>query len=157
MTSPPPALDPAFLASQRARLIALRTDLSRSMDHDAEEARQVLSADQDHANEIEDRAQGLTIAENDRILSSQLAPQRSALDRALAKLDEGTYGFSDVSGAPIPIGRLEAFPQALTNISEEPEPCSGTQLALGVHDIVGSISAREPPFDCPSDTGTSGR
>lgn len=90
MTIPPPALDPSFLASQRARLVALRTDLSRSMDRDAEEAKQVLSADQDQANEIEDRAQGLAIAENDRTLLIQLARQRSALDRALAKLDEGT-------------------------------------------------------------------
>ena len=122
MTTPPPLLDPAFLAGQRARLVALRTDLSRSMDRNADEARQLLSADQDHANEIEDRAQDLTIAENDRILSSQLAAQRSAMDRALAKLDEGTYGFSDVSGAPIPIARLQAFPQARRTISEEPKP-----------------------------------
>ena len=52
-------------------------------------------------------------AENDRILSSQLGPQLIAIDRALAKLDEGTYGFSDVSGLPIPIARLQACPQAL--------------------------------------------
>ena len=125
MTTPPLALDPAFLASQRARLIALRTDLSRSMDRDAEEARQVLSADQDHANEIEDRAQDLAIAENDRILSSQLGSQLTAIDRALAKLDEGTYGFSDVSGLPIPIARLQARPQALVTMLEEPETSTG--------------------------------
>ena len=35
MTTPQPALDPSFLASQRKRLVALRTDLSRSMDRDA--------------------------------------------------------------------------------------------------------------------------
>jgi DnaK suppressor protein len=132
MTTPPTALDLSFLASQRARLVALRADLSRSMDRDAEEVRQVLSADQDHANEIEDRAQDLAIAENDRLLSSQLALQRSEIDRALAKLDEGTYGFSDVSGAPIEIARLEAFPQALTTISEEPEPHSGAHVVLEV-------------------------
>ena len=125
MTTPQPALDPSFLASQRKRLVALRTDLSRSMDRDAEEARQVLSADQDHANEIEDRAQDLAIAENDRILSSQLGSQLTAIDRALAKLDEGTYGFSDVSGLPIPIARLQARPQALVTMLEEPETSTG--------------------------------
>jgi hypothetical protein len=36
MTTPPPTIDASFLASQRARLVALRTDLSRSMDRDAE-------------------------------------------------------------------------------------------------------------------------
>lgn len=132
MTTSPPVLDPSFLAIQRARLVALRSDLSSTMHRDAEEARQVLSADQDHANETEDRAQDLAIAENDRILSSQLGPQLIAIDRALAKLDEGTYGFSDVSGLPIPIARLQAFPQALRTISEEPGPYSRSHVALEI-------------------------
>ncbi len=34
------------------------------------------------------------------------------IDRALAKLDEGTYGTCDVCGEPIPAGRLEALPWA---------------------------------------------
>ena len=34
------------------------------------------------------------------------------VDRALAKLDEGTYGTCDVCGQPIPEGRLEALPWA---------------------------------------------
>jgi DnaK suppressor protein len=122
MTAPAPVLEPSFLAIQRTRLVALRTDLSRSMDRNAEEARQVLSAGQGHANETEDHAQDLAIAENSRMLSSQLGQQRIAIDRALAKLDEGTYGFSDVSGLPISIARLQAFPQALRTMSEEPEP-----------------------------------
>ena len=125
MPTPQPALDPSFLASQRKRLVALRTDLSRSMDRDAEEARQVLSADQDHANEIEDLAQDLAITDNDRSLSSQLGPQLITIDRALAKLDEGTYGFSDVSGLPISIERLQACPQALGTMSEEQGPSTG--------------------------------
>lgn len=125
MTAPARVLETAFLVSQRARLLALRTDLSRMTQNDAEEARLVLSADQDHANESEDRAQDLTIAENDQMLSNELAQQRGAIDRALVKLDEGTYGISDVSGLPIPLERLQAFPQAVTRISEEPEPSNG--------------------------------
>ena len=34
------------------------------------------------------------------------------VDRALAKVDEGTYGTCDVCGDPIPEGRLEALPWA---------------------------------------------
>jgi len=118
-------LEASVLAIQRARLIALRTDLVRTMDSAAEEAKQVLAANQGHANEIEDQAQDLAIAENDRLLSSQLARQRIAIDRALAKLDEGTYGFSDFSGLPISIARLQALPQALRTVSEEPAPDGG--------------------------------
>jgi len=34
------------------------------------------------------------------------------VDRALAKLDEGSYGTCDVCGEPIAEGRLEALPWA---------------------------------------------
>jgi DnaK suppressor protein len=117
-----PPLQPSFLTSQRARLVALRTDLSRSMNGDAVEVRQVAGAEQGQASEFEDRAQDQTLTENDQLLSGQLGRERTAIDRALAKLDEGTYGFSDVSGLPIPIDRLKAFPQAVLTASEEPAP-----------------------------------
>ena len=41
------------------------------------------------------------------------------IERALAKIDEGTYGLSDESGDPIPKARLEASPEALLTIAEE--------------------------------------
>lgn len=40
--------------------------------------------------------------------------------RALARIDAGTYGVSEVSGKPIPIERLEAIPYAATLVDEEP-------------------------------------
>ena len=42
------------------------------------------------------------------------------IDRALQRLDEGTYGVSEVSGKPIPKDRLEAVPYATTLIGEQP-------------------------------------
>lgn len=42
------------------------------------------------------------------------------IDRALRRLDEGTYGVSEVSGKPIPVERLEAVPFATTLVDEEP-------------------------------------
>ena len=42
-----------------------------------------------------------------------------AIDRALAKIDEGTYGLSDMSGKPIPKARLEATPEAVLKVEEE--------------------------------------
>jgi hypothetical protein len=52
-----------------------------------------------------------------------------AIDRALAKIDEGTYGLSDVSGDPIPRARLEAMPEAVLTVQEEEarELCASVQ------------------------------
>jgi len=42
------------------------------------------------------------------------------IDRALQRIEEGTYGISEVSGKPIPIERLEAVPYATTLVDEQP-------------------------------------
>jgi DnaK suppressor protein len=42
------------------------------------------------------------------------------VQRALERIDAGTYGESEVSGKPIPIERLEAVPYASTLVNEEP-------------------------------------
>jgi DnaK suppressor protein len=43
------------------------------------------------------------------------------IQRALSRLDDGTYGVSEFSGKPIPKGRLEAVPYA-TTLVDEPLP-----------------------------------
>jgi RNA polymerase-binding protein DksA len=42
------------------------------------------------------------------------------IDRALRRIEEGTYGISEVSGKPIPVERLEAVPWATTLVDEQP-------------------------------------
>jgi DnaK suppressor protein len=49
----------------------------------------------------------------------QLRTDLAALERAEARLEEGTYGLSVQSGEPIPDGRLEAFPTAERTVEEE--------------------------------------
>jgi len=41
------------------------------------------------------------------------------VNRALAKITEGSYGLSDLSGQPIPRERLEAVPEAIFTLAEE--------------------------------------
>lgn len=41
------------------------------------------------------------------------------IDRALEKIDEGTYGVCDVSGDEIPIKRLEAVPYATMTVAAQ--------------------------------------
>jgi DnaK suppressor protein len=40
------------------------------------------------------------------------------IDRALEKIDAGTYGQSDIDGRPIPEDRLEAMPWAVTTVDQ---------------------------------------
>jgi len=49
----------------------------------------------------------------------QLQRDLVALERAEARLADGTYGLSVESGEPIPDGRLEALPTAERTVDEE--------------------------------------
>lgn len=46
------------------------------------------------------------------------------IERALERIEEGTYGMSEVSGKPIPLERLEAVPYATTLVDEQPPELS---------------------------------
>ncbi len=50
---------------------------------------------------------------------ADLAEQLAALERAEARLAEGTYGVSVDSGKPIPDARLEALPTAERTVEEQ--------------------------------------
>jgi DnaK suppressor protein len=65
-----------------------------------------------------DQAQELEQAETDEGLRQDLERTLEAIDRAEARLEEGTYGVSVVSGEPIPDERLEALPWADRKVDE---------------------------------------
>jgi DnaK suppressor protein len=54
------------------------------------------------------------------ILTEGERAQLAQVNRALAKLADGSYGLSDVTGEPIPVARLEALPWATTNVEDAP-------------------------------------
>jgi DnaK suppressor protein len=57
--------------------------------------------------------------------AADLQNQLAAVERAEARLAEGTYGLSVESGEPIPDGRLEALPTAERTVAEEERLGSG--------------------------------
>lgn len=57
--------------------------------------------------------------EYDQGRREDLERELAALERAEARLEEGTYGLSVESGKPIPEGRLEARPTAERTVEEE--------------------------------------
>jgi DnaK suppressor protein len=73
-------------------------------------------ADQD---EPADKASELYADELDEGMSDDLREALSAVERAEARIEQGTYGLSVESGRPIPDDRLEAFPTAERTVEEQ--------------------------------------
>ena len=59
-----------------------------------------------------------TEEEDDGDVADQLRERLAAIDRALARIEAGTYGRSVLSGKPIPEARLEADPAAELTVEE---------------------------------------
>ncbi|MDB6087945.1 MAG: TraR/DksA family transcriptional regulator [Gammaproteobacteria bacterium] len=119
MSSTGPELDTAFIEKQRQRLLELRESLqSAAKDAQSDEAA-LNSESSDRPREHEDEAQRLTLLELDGTLAARDLARAGRVDRALKKIEEGTYGFSDLSGEPIPRERLEAVPESIYTAAEQ--------------------------------------
>ena len=106
------------LADRRAQLLELRSRVLGAaqdiVDGDVDDG-ELSSAggDQhlaDHASEMVDREVVESLEENAEELVRDI-------DRALAKIDEGTYGTCERCGQPIPEERLDAVPYATLCLS----------------------------------------
>jgi len=114
-----PRFDKAFLEGKRRQLIELRDQLQKIADTDEAEEAAIKNESGSQAREYEDDAQKLAMLETDGNLVSQDVDRLARVERALHKIDEGTYGFSDVSGQPVPDARLEAMPDAINTVQEQ--------------------------------------
>ena len=105
-------MDPA---RARELLQAERARIERSLGHAAHEDDAEPGDDEDPGNLASDLYQD----ELDEGLREDLQAQLAAVERAEARLAAGTYGFSVLSGEPIPDARLEARPTAELTVEEE--------------------------------------
>jgi len=119
MTPQGSRLDQAFLARQKRRLSELRQQILAVRRGEESEEASANAETRDQAREYEDDAQKLTALELEGNLAAADDARLSNIERALQKIDDGTYGLSDASGAPIPIERLEATPEALYTLAEQ--------------------------------------
>lgn len=119
MKTPESGLDVAFVETQRQELLRLRANLVAAVRATESDEAEVKSGRSDGALELEDDAQGLDALERDGNLFVRSVERLGQVDRALKKIEEGTYGLSDITGKPIPRERLQAVPEALWTLSEE--------------------------------------
>jgi DnaK suppressor protein len=99
-----------LLRAERARLQGLLSDTG--------EAQQLDRAAERETGSGADGAQPLAAEGLDDAFAAGQRERLVALDRAEARLDEGTYGRSIRSGLPIPDERLEADPAAELTVEE---------------------------------------
>ena len=112
-------LNPDDLNRLRERLERERAE---TLAH-VEARRREIEATAPPEDEIEDEADEAK-AETDReplLAEGELDLDTLArIERALERINKGTYGVSEVSGRPIPLERLEAVPYATTLVDEQP-------------------------------------
>lgn len=100
----------ALLQAERAEVVTLLRE--------TEEAARLDDQAPDSPTDYGDAALPLTQVANDEAVAAQLRDRLSAIDRALARLEDGSYGRSVLSGKPIPDQRLEADPAAELTVEE---------------------------------------
>jgi DnaK suppressor protein len=102
----------ALLEAERAEV----QDLLKDTEAEGNQARQ--GEVDSESGDIEDAALSLTEEGQDDAIAESLRDRLDAIDRALHRLDDGSYGRSVHSGEPIPDERLEADPAAELTIEE---------------------------------------
>jgi RNA polymerase-binding transcription factor DksA len=115
--------DYEFLSEQRRFLLAERARYVGHAERFEAEA-DALARDREPGDvQFDDESgEGDSIAverERDLALSAQARQAVEEIDAALARMKEGTYGLSLVSGLPIPKERLEAIPEASLRVEEK--------------------------------------
>jgi DnaK suppressor protein len=105
-----PRWDVRFLGRQRYKLEAHRDTLMREL------AR--LEDQEERAGDGWEAPPGgdgveLLVRGAEAMLKRKLDQRLRDVERALEKLDEGTYGMCDATGQPIPVERLESVPETI--------------------------------------------
>jgi DnaK suppressor protein len=113
-------LDKEFVERQRQRLEELRTELVRMVEGLEEDQRFRAEEEEDFTeHDAGDRSQSLFTREMDATVEQTMQRRLQSVDRALQKVEEGTYGLCDDTGEPIPRGRLEAVPEAIYTVEAQ--------------------------------------
>ena len=113
-------LDKEFVEKQRERLEGLRAELARMVEGLEEDQQDRAESEGDMTeNDSGDMSQSLFTREMDATVEQTMEKRLESVDRALQKIEEGTYGICDDTGEPIPRGRLEAMPEAIYTVEAQ--------------------------------------
>jgi RNA polymerase-binding transcription factor DksA len=115
--------DAKFLTMMRARLLEERVELTGQATRLEDEANALIAeAEMGDVQFDDEGGEGDTMVverERDLALSAQARQTVADIDAALARLQQGSYGYSIISGKPIPRERLDAIPWADVLVQEK--------------------------------------
>ena len=112
-------LEREFILRQRQRLESLREELLRLRDSMEEEERQIGEEEGDTQLDSGDLSQDMFTRELDATVEQTAEKRLHYVERALQKIEEGSYGICDDTGEKIPKGRLEAVPEAIRTVEAQ--------------------------------------
>jgi DnaK suppressor protein len=113
-------LDQEFIDNQRQRLIDLRDELTRLRDGlDEDEVELEGGGDDFSETDSGDMSQSIFDREMDASVGEGIERRLGEVERALQKVEEGTYGICEDTGEKIPRGRLEAVPEAIRTVEAQ--------------------------------------
>ncbi len=113
-------LDKEFVDKQRERLEELRAELARMVEGLEEDQQDRAESEGDMTeNDSGDMSHSLFTRELDAGIEQTVERRLRNVERALQKIEEGTYGICDATGEPISEGRLEAVPEALYTLEAQ--------------------------------------
>jgi len=113
-------LDQEFVEDQKRRLIELRDELAGLRDG-LEEDETELEGGGDDFSETDsgDMSQSIFDREMDASVGEGIERRIGDVERALQKIEEGTYGICEDTGEEIPRGRLEVVPEAIRTVEAQ--------------------------------------
>ena len=112
--------DQQFVERQRERLLALREELVRILEGVAADERDLGNSEGDFTqHDSGDMSQSMFTREMDASIGEQVERRLGDVDRALQKIEDGTYGICEDTGERIPKGRLEAVPEAIRTVEAQ--------------------------------------
>jgi RNA polymerase-binding transcription factor DksA len=115
--------DLKFLKTQRDELLARRqSELARAKRLEDEATSIIEDGEMGDVQFDDEGGEGDTMVvqrDLDRVLSTQARQTILDIDAALARIEQGTYGYSTISGMPIPRERLEAIPETTVLAAEK--------------------------------------
>jgi RNA polymerase-binding transcription factor DksA len=106
------------LEAERSRVSGLIHEMRVELDSEEESGDAELA---DYDQHPADSGSDTFEREKDLSILDGLEAELAEIEAAIERIDHGTYGIDEVTGAPIDPDRLEAVPEARTNVDSSPE------------------------------------